>query len=671
MGVFLFIVAGAIVLSLVVRGIVGDQQSRLLHERGSQLALLLDESVSSIDILLPVAGAAEPLGTSSHSSFHLIASALVAGGSSDLVVFVPSGSTFRQVAKVGAGRSVPSVTPSEERLLRGAESTKSLVSAVLGSGNDRWLAIGTQIADHRVLLDESVLKPAKPTPVAASSPFSGVNLALYGSPSADHADLLAISGVMPTGQSDHEFLTVGADRWLIVVSASTSLVGSFASWSPWLTLLAGLLVALLVAALFEGVTRRRVYALGLVEERTRELRAAQELEQRAREEAELANRYKSDFISRMSHELRTPLNAVVGFAQLLELDDVTDEQRDSIDHILRGGQHLLTLINEILDIARIESGDFTLSAEPVLVSDAFAEVLGLIRPLAEQSSIHLVGVQATSCSEFVFADRHRLQQVLLNLLSNAVKYNRRGGSVAVSCEREGTVRLRIKVTDTGNGIPESQLERLFTPFERLGAERSDIEGTGIGLSLSRQLAEAMGGTLGVSSRLGEGSTFWIELPLVEAPVDRYERLNGHDDPPASSAVSPSRRAHSVLYIEDNLANVTLVQRIVAQRDGLSVISAMQGRLGLELAQDHLPILILLDLHLPDIGGEEVLEQLRRDPLTARIPVVVVSADATPGQIQRLLSAGALAYLTKPFDVNELLRLIDNCLATAGEDNERA
>lgn len=666
--VLLVIIVGSLLLSLLIHDVVGDQENRILHERGSELSLLLDESVQSIATLLPIAGTAESPGMTT-STFKLIADSLVAGGTSNVVVFARKGSSFRKIAEVGKGTVMATVSPSEANLLTRASSSHGLVSAVIRSGADRWLAIATLAPDGRVIVDESVLRKVKPSPVAAGSPFSDVDLALYGSAKATSSDLLAISGALPSGHVDHEFLTIGQDKWLLVVSANQPLVGSIASWSPWMLLLVGFLVAFLVTALLAGLSRRQTYALRLVDERTTELESAlaegarlQGLEKRAREEAENANRYKSEFISRMSHELRTPLNAVIGFAQLLELDDLSEEQRDSVDHIRKGGRHLLTLINEVLDIARIEAGDLTLSSESVLVSDVFGEVLGLIRPLAQQREIHLIGVQADACSEFVFADRHRLQQVLLNLLSNAVKYNRRGGSVAVSCEHSGAVRLRLMVTDTGSGISSEQLERLFTPFERLGAERGDVEGTGIGLSLSRQLAEAMGGSLDVQSVVGRGSTFWIELPLVEGPVNRYERLNNLTDNESSGDIVQGQQ-DSVLYIEDNLANITLVQRIIAQREGVTLIPAMQGRLGLELAKEHSPFVVLLDLHLPDINGEEVLQQLRNDPVTAKIPVVVISADATPTQVQRLLNAGALAFLTKPFDVGALLSIIDDCRAS--------
>jgi signal transduction histidine kinase/CheY-like chemotaxis protein len=668
LALLLLISAGSIAFSFMVRNIVADQERTILHERGGVLALVLNESVQEIGTVLPIAGAVASSGTSSHSPFELVTASLVQSGTNSVAVALKHGETFKVIAKAGKEVVGPTITGSEATLLLRASSTHGLVTGIIHSGNTRRLAIAISAPGGLVTIYESIIQTTQAPPPAAGSPFSDVNIALYASSRATPSNLVVVSGVTPSGEVDRQFLTVGKDRWLLLTSARQPLVGSITAWAAWASLLAGLVTALLVTALIEGLARRRTYALGLVQVRTAQLEGAlsersrlQEAERRAREEAEKANQEKNQFISRMSHELRTPLNAVLGFGQLLKLDELTDDQRDSVDHILSGGQHLLTLINEVLDIARIETGDLALSSEPVLVSDALNDVLGLIRPLATQRTIHLIGGRDAACSEYVLADRHRLQQVLLNLLSNAVKYNRLGGTVAVSCEPSSSTRLRIKVSDTGNGIPQEQLGRLFTPFERLGAERSEIEGTGIGLSLSRQLAEAMGGFLGVETVVGEGSTFWVELPLVEGPVDRYERLNTRSGSERDGPPSESRR--TVLYIEDNLANVTLVQRIVAQREGVEIIPAMQGRLGLELAREHLPALVLLDLHLPDISGDEVLQRLRDDPVTAKIPVVIVSADATPGQIQRLLNAGALAYLTKPIDVAELLGILDEHLST--------
>jgi CheY-like chemotaxis protein len=314
----------------------------------------------------------------------------------------------------------------------------------------------------------------------------------------------------------------------------------------------------------------------------------------------------------MSHELRTPLNAILGFAQLLELDDLADEQRENLAHILSGARHLLALINEVLDIAAIEAGRLSLSLEPVALADVAAETVSLIRPLADQHSIVMVGPDV-SCATHVLGDRQRLKQVLLNLLSNAVKYNREGGSVHLACEPVAGQRLRIKVTDTGLGIPPESVERLFVPFERVGSEHSAIEGTGLGLPLSKRLAEAMGGTLDLASTPQQGSTFWVELPLVEGPVQQDERRSQVEAPPATEPAEPSGPTLTVLYIEDNLSNLRLVERVLSRRPGVRLISAMRPQLGLDLAADHHPDLILLDLHLPDMPGEAVLPASRPAP----------------------------------------------------------
>jgi PAS domain S-box-containing protein len=386
-------------------------------------------------------------------------------------------------------------------------------------------------------------------------------------------------------------------------------------------------------------------------------RRAEEAQREAQEAAEAANQSKSEFLSRMSHELRTPLNAVLGFGQLLELGTLTDDQRESVDQILKGGRHLLDLINEVLDISRIEAGELSLSPEAVLAGELIQEAVDLIRPIADQRGIQLVVDRSGLRDCFVFADRQRTKQVMLNLLSNAVKYNRLHGTVAIAGEQPSETRVRITVADTGPGIAAERLGQLFAPFERLGAEDTDVEGTGIGLALSQRLTDAMGGTLAVTSTLGQGSTFSLELPRVEGPVERYERLNGGAEP----AAPVEAQRPKVLHIEDNSANLKLVERILAQRPDVEVVAAMHGRLGLELAHEHRPVLVLLDLHLPDMGGDQVLQRLRDDPITASIPVVIVSADATPGQVRRLLSAGATAYLTKPIDVRDLLHVIDEAL----------
>ena len=385
----------------------------------------------------------------------------------------------------------------------------------------------------------------------------------------------------------------------------------------------------------------------------REAAAAREAARRAAEAASLA---KSEFLSRMSHELRTPLNAVLGFAQLLEMEPLPDEERENVHHITRAGRHLLELINEVLDISRIESGQMTISPEPVAVGDLLDDLVALVGPLGDGRGVTVDASEAT-CARHVLADRQRLKQVLLNLLSNAIKYNREGGSVSVHCAARGD-QLRLAVADTGFGIPPERLDRLFRPFERLGAEQGSVEGTGMGLALSKGLVEAMGGRIGVESALGVGSTFWVELALTEGPLERYDRT--HRSPEGSPEPAGDRRV--VLHIEDNLPNLKLVERILARRPELSVLTAMQGRLGLELAREHRPDVILLDLHLPDLSGAEVLSLLRTYPETRAIPVIVVSADATKTQITRLTEAGAFGYLTKPLDVGEFLGFVDQALA---------
>jgi signal transduction histidine kinase len=391
-----------------------------------------------------------------------------------------------------------------------------------------------------------------------------------------------------------------------------------------------------------------VQAAELLERRSVELAGAVDA-------AMQASQAKTEFLSRVSHELRTPLNAMLGFTQLLELDESDPDRRRDIARILRAGEHLLVLINDVLDIARIESREMTLSVEPVGLSDVLATAADMLQPLA--SSRHIVIDQAGVETGLVaLADRQRLKQVLLNLLSNAVKYNRDAGTVSLSCRCGDDQWVQVAVSDTGPGLTDTQLERIFLPFERVG--NIEVEGTGIGLTLTKGLVEAMGGQLSVESKPGVGSTFTVRLLSARpSTVD--------DEPPASipNRPSPALEAGSeadtrVLYIEDNVANVQVLEQLLKNRPRTTLYAASTGQLGLDLARHHHPTLILLDLHLPDMTGDHVLTRLRAEPGTATTPITILSADATAGTVRRLLAKGATNYLTKPVKLRELLALLD-------------
>jgi signal transduction histidine kinase/CheY-like chemotaxis protein/CHASE3 domain sensor protein len=391
-------------------------------------------------------------------------------------------------------------------------------------------------------------------------------------------------------------------------------------------------------------------------------RATQAL-QNAKKEADEANQAKSEFLSRMSHELRTPLNSILGFAQLLELELEGDQPRDNLRHILKGGYHLLGLINEILDLARIESGRISLSPEPVRIREALHDAIDIVRPLAAQHNVNINADVSLHGERHVRADRQRLTQVLLNLLSNGIKFNRSGGSVTVACHEMTGNMLRLEVIDTGSGISAENIPKMFKPFERFGAEAAGVAGTGLGLALTKRLVEAMGGNIGVESAVGIGSRFYVELAAIDDPALALESDQANDA--MGSGRSRPQRG-TVLYIEDNASNLNLVERILSHCPGVILISAMQGQLGLDLAALHDPDWILLDVHLPDMPGDEVLRRLQRNSRTRQIPVTVLSADATAGQISRLLDAGARDYLTKPLDVRNFLNLLESTLPKSEE-----
>jgi PAS domain S-box-containing protein len=396
-------------------------------------------------------------------------------------------------------------------------------------------------------------------------------------------------------------------------------------------------------SVFRDVTERIVLEAELVE---------------ARDAANAASVAKSEFLSRMSHELRTPLNVVLGFTQLLQMDALGAEQQDWLAQILLAGRHLLDLINEVLDIARIESGALSISSEAVSVHSVVTETVESMRLIAAG---HDVTITSNLGEEelFVRADRQRLKQVMLNLLSNGVKYNRLGGSIAVSTSVDGDL-VKTTIADSGIGIAPQYLRRLFVPFDRLGAEDSSVEGTGVGLSLSLRLVQAMNGTVSVESAVGVGSTFTVTLPRVASPVENTADSQ-MDDEFVDSNDGNLAISGTVLYIEDNLTNLHFMRRVIERRPGIQLVHALQGRLGLELARSTTPDVVLLDLHLPDMSGADVLLQLRADPLTRDVPIFIVSADATSGQIERLTDAGATGYFTKPLHVPQVLALLDNAL----------
>jgi signal transduction histidine kinase len=395
-----------------------------------------------------------------------------------------------------------------------------------------------------------------------------------------------------------------------------------------------------------------------VHERTAELEVSMERMHAAQQEAEAANAAKSEFLSRMSHELRTPLNAILGFGQILDRQELSPLCKESVGHILRGGRHLLDLINEVLDIARVEAGRLDVSPEAVMLNDIVPAVCALMRPLAEERGLRLNESASSSCDGHVLADVQRLRQILINLLSNAIKYNRDDGEVEIFCAPLPNHRIAISVRDTGPGIAPDDLPKLFTPFERLGVTDLQVEGTGLGLPLAERLASVMGGSLHVESVVGSGTTFTLELP--EAPPESIPSPTLGEAP--SKYLRPQlENNYTVLCIEDNPSNLRLMETVLADRPEIKLITAIQGGIGLELALQHEPDLILLDLNLPDLNGGEVLARLRRSAITRDIPVIVISADASPRQKDKLLAAGAGEYLTKPIDVELLLQMLDKFL----------
>jgi PAS domain S-box-containing protein len=376
--------------------------------------------------------------------------------------------------------------------------------------------------------------------------------------------------------------------------------------------------------------------------------------------ADKANRAKSDFLSSMSHELRTPLNAILGFAQLIEagLPPPSFSQKRSVDQILKAGWYLLELINEILDLAMIESDRVTLSQEPVSLHEVLLECQGMVETQAKTRGIEMTFPHIEKHC-FVFADRIRIKQVLVNFLSNAIKYNRADGSVSVESALCPPHSIRIGVRDTGYGLTPEQLAQLFEPFNRLGRERGSEEGTGIGLVVTKRLVELMGGRTGVDSVVGVGSVFWFELELTCAAVPCAVQAAHMALAPATSPIDPL--VHTLLYVEDNPANLDLVEQLIARRADLNLLTATNGPTGIELARTSLPKVILMDINLPGMSGIDAMQVLRAEPLTAQIPVIAVSANASKIDIENGIKAGFFSYVTKPIRVSDFMKSLDDAL----------
>jgi signal transduction histidine kinase/CheY-like chemotaxis protein len=599
--------------------------------------------------------------------------------------------------RAGPGDAAAGAASIDERLLVEqvrllyAQTTGGLIASAIGAGGLAlvlwdmvpraqlvpWLALMCLVLAARVVLIR-LYRHAKPAPeavkpwrawfalaVGATGLLWGAALVMFfpGAPGLQQIYVAILVVTMAAGG-----LVMFAPAFFIYAIFVAGALGPFAAWIFFQGtefIILGVFATALVAMLLVGA--RRVHETLMTSLRLRfETESLTDKLFWAKEEAEHANHAKSDFLSRMSHELRTPMNAILGFAQLLDYD-VADDPRDAeraanVQHILNAGHHLMGLIDDVLELSRIEIGGMSLSLDRCAPRVAIEASLSLIRAPAYARGVRVTDRAARRALPDLNTDSARLRQILVNLLSNAVKYNRDGGTVTVDAEPVDGGMLRISVRDTGPGIPLDKQDDLFKPFNRLGAETSGIEGTGIGLTITRRLAEALGGHLGFESAPGQGSTFWVDLPLAAAN-DVAPETGPVGDPAPDDTVLGRLAGLTVLCVEDNPANLRLIEALIARVPGTTLLTSEDTKTGLGMARARVPDVILMDINLPGMDGFEALAELKADPATAAIPVIALSANAMPADVERGRAAGFVRYLTKPINLDELLA----ALAVAVED----